>query len=117
MQRAVCAGGIRGELGDGVAGCGIQPAQGDAGVLVGVDPLRGVGQEQGPPLVGVEQGAVRPFVGGDQAVQLAQLGDGAELFCKRHAAADFLHLVIGEGAGVELQPEAACQGYVKSEFE
>lgn len=42
VQRAVCAGGIRGELGDGIARGGIQPAQGDAGVLVGVDSLRGV---------------------------------------------------------------------------
>ena len=117
MQRAVVAGGIGGEFGDGVARAGDEAAEGDSGVLVGVGALGGVGEQQGAVFVGVEQGAVGPGVGGDEAVQLTELGDRSELLGQGDAAADFLDFRRAEGAGVEFEPEPACEGNIEAEFE
>lgn len=54
MQRAVVAGGIRRQFADAVAGIRLKAVEGDAGLLVGVDALGGIGQQQSFAPVGVE---------------------------------------------------------------
>lgn len=117
LQRAVIAGGIRCRFFDAVAGIRVEPVEGDAGVLVGVDALGGVGQQQCIMPVDIEKGTIRPGVGGDKAVQVAQLDDGSQLFCQFHAGADVAYLLIAEGAGVELQSEPPGKRHIKAEFE
>lgn len=63
LQRAVIAGGIRCRFFDAVAGIRVEPVEGDAGVLVGVDSLGGVGQQQCIAPVDIEKGTIRPGVG------------------------------------------------------
>ena len=116
VRGAVVSGGIRQELGDAVARVGRDAAQGDAGVLVRVGALGGVGQQEGLGAVCVEQGAIRPFVGGDEAVELSQLGEGAQAVCKGNALLVFGSISRGEGAGIQFQTEAAGQGNIKAEF-
>ncbi len=117
VQGAVVSGGIRQELGDAVAGGGGYAAQGDAGVLVCVGALGGVGQQEGLGAVCIEQGAIRPLVRGDKAVEVSQLGEGAQAVRKGNALLVFGFIRRGEGAGVQFQPEATCQGDIEAEFD
>lgn len=117
MQRAVVAGGIRRQFADAVAGIRLKAVEGDSGLLVGVDALGGIGQQQSFAPVGVEQGTIRSGIGGNEAVQVAQLDDGAQLFGQLHTGADIAHLVIAEGARVKLQPEPPGERHIETEFE
>lgn len=116
VQGAVVACGVREEFFDVVAACGLQAAQGDAGVLVCVGALGGVGEEECLLSIGVEEGGIRAVVGGDEAVEVSELGEGAEAVCEGDAGAVFFLFLRGEGAGVEFQAEAACKGNVEAEF-
>ena len=117
LQGAVVAGGIRRQFADAVASVRVKPVEGDAGLLVGVDALGGIGQQQRFSPVGVEQGTIRSGIGRNEAVQVAQLDDGTQLFGQFHSGADIVHLVITEGAGVKLQPEPPGERHIETEFE
>lgn len=113
------AGGVLGELGEGVAGGRCKTAEAYASVLVCEETLARVGKENGPAEVAVNEKkrAVRSLVGRNEAIELRLCQEGAQLLGHLKPGAQLSSLGIGECARIELHPETERGGNIAAKLE